>query len=58
MVDAAICTRVRNRAYELYHERGQIDGLAEQDWLQAESEVLNELEPLAGPSVPIKEPPI
>jgi DNA-binding transcriptional MocR family regulator len=30
---------VRVRAYELYEMRGRIDGYAEEDWLQAESEV-------------------
>jgi len=40
--DAAITTHkenVRARAYELYEVRGKIDGHAEEDWLQAESEV-------------------
>ena len=41
--DAAITTpdeeNVRARAYELYEVRGKIDGHAEEDWLQAESEV-------------------
>jgi hypothetical protein len=40
--DAAITTQeenVRARAYELYEVRGRIDGHAEDDWLQAESEV-------------------
>jgi len=30
---------VRARAYELYEVRGRIDGHAEEDWLQAESEL-------------------
>jgi len=41
--DTAITTQdeenVRARAYELYEMRGRIDGYAEEDWLQAESEV-------------------
>jgi len=41
--DAAIATpdeeNVRARAYELYEVRGKIDGHAEEEWLQAESEV-------------------
>ena len=42
--DAAIATpddeeNVRARAYELYEVRGRIDGHAEEQWLQAESEV-------------------
>ena len=41
--DAAITTHdeenVRSRAYELFEVRGRIDGHAEEDWLQAETEV-------------------
>lgn len=29
---------IRLRAYELYVERGRIDGFAQEDWLRAESE--------------------
>ena len=39
--DTAITTHeenVRTHAYELYEMRGRIDGHAEEDWLQAESE--------------------
>ena len=32
--------KVRERAQQLYDERGQEDGRALQDWFQAESEVL------------------
>jgi hypothetical protein len=32
--------RVRERAYRLYEQRGRIDGLALDDWLQAEREIL------------------
>ncbi len=31
---------IRARAYELYEKRGRQDGLAQQDWFQAETEVL------------------
>ncbi len=31
--------RIRRRAYELYEQRGRVDGLALDDWLQAESEI-------------------
>ncbi len=31
---------IRNRAYQLYEERGRTDGLASEDWLRAEREVL------------------
>ena len=33
---------IRSRAYELYEKRGRTDGLAHQDWLQAEREVLSQ----------------
>ena len=32
--------RIRERAYELYEGRGRDPGLAEQDWIRAEQEVL------------------
>jgi len=32
--------KVRSRAKELYKTRGEVEGLALQDWVQAESEVL------------------
>jgi H+-transporting ATPase len=31
--------RIATRAYELYERRGRRDGLADQDWLEAEREV-------------------
>jgi Protein of unknown function (DUF2934) len=31
---------IRRRAYQLYVQRGRKDGHAEEDWLQAEAEVL------------------
>jgi hypothetical protein len=33
--------KVRERAQQLYEERGQVDGQALKDWVQAESEVLD-----------------
>lgn len=30
---------IAKRSYELYLQRGAIDGFAEQDWLQAEAEL-------------------
>ena len=30
--------RIRQRAFELYEQRGRIDGFALDDWLRAESE--------------------
>jgi hypothetical protein len=32
--------RIRRRAYELYEQRGRVDGFALDDWLQAEGELL------------------
>ena len=32
--------QIRQRAYELYLERGRQDGSAEEDWFQAELEIL------------------
>jgi len=32
--------RIRNRAYDLYTQRGQRDGYALDDWLEAKAEVL------------------
>jgi hypothetical protein len=34
-------SEIRTRAYELYVERGYANGSADQDWLQAEREVLS-----------------
>ena len=32
--------KIRLRADQLYHERGRVEGLALEDWVRAESEVL------------------
>ena len=32
--------RIRQRASELYEQRGRVDGFALDDWLQAETEIL------------------
>ncbi len=32
--------RIRLRAYEIYEQRGRIDGFALDDWLQAEAEIV------------------
>ena len=32
--------RIRRRAYELYEQRGRVDGFALDDWLEAEREIL------------------
>jgi len=34
--------RIRERAHQLYESRGRENGKAEQDWLTAEQEILNE----------------
>jgi hypothetical protein len=36
---ADLYERICRRAYELYEQRGRLDGFAEQDWLQAEAEL-------------------
>jgi hypothetical protein len=37
--------RIRQRAYELYEQRGRVDGFALDDWLQAETEILGARKP-------------
>jgi hypothetical protein len=32
--------RIRRRAYNLYEQRGRVDGFALDDWLKAEHEIL------------------
>ena len=32
---------IRARAYQIYEERGRTDGLAQEDWMRAEREVLS-----------------
>ncbi len=39
--------QIRTRAYELYEQRGRIGGFHEQDWLQAEAEILTRRNTLA-----------
>ena len=38
--------RIRQRAYELYLQRGRVDGFALDDWLQAEGEIVGTRKPL------------
>ena len=33
---------IRARAYQIYEERGRTDGLAQEDWVRAEREVLQQ----------------
>jgi Protein of unknown function (DUF2934) len=37
-----ILDQIKVRAYELYEARGYVDGYDEEDWLQAEHELLNQ----------------
>lgn len=37
---AELQEQIRKRAYEIYEQNGRRDGLAEQDWLHAETEIL------------------
>ena len=37
--------RIRRRAYELYEQRGRVDGFALDDWLHAEAEILGAQKP-------------
>ena len=41
LMDAEIEEQIRQRAYELYLERGGVDGNATDDWLRAKEEVLS-----------------
>lgn len=38
---ARLETQIRERAYQLYEERGRGPGQDQQDWVQAEHEILN-----------------
>jgi hypothetical protein len=40
MFDRPLEERIRSRAYELYVQHGRIDNRADQDWYQAEEELL------------------
>ena len=45
--DTALMRRLfARRAYQLYEARGCLDGFDLQDWLQAEREILGQVEPL------------
>ena len=37
---AELEAEIRRRAYELYEQRGRVDGFASEDWLQAEAEAV------------------
>ena len=38
-VTSDVETAIRARAYELYEQRGRVDGFAQDDWFQAETEM-------------------
>ena len=38
--------RIMARAYELYRERGRLEGYAEEDWLDVEREIVGRTCPL------------
>ncbi len=37
-----LTAEIAKRAYELYEQRGRKDGFADEDWLQAEREILKD----------------
>lgn len=39
--DGDIVDKIRARAYQIYLERGQASGFAEDDWLKAEQKMLD-----------------
>ena len=41
-IESIVEHQIRIRAFELFQDRGGLDGHATEDWLQAESEVLSE----------------
>jgi Protein of unknown function (DUF2934) len=41
---ALLCEAIEVRAYQLYAPRGYLDGFHLQDWLQAEQEILGQLD--------------
>ena len=43
MVQATLVENVKRRAYEIYQKRGGRPGHEQDDWLQAEKEVLNQM---------------
>jgi Protein of unknown function (DUF2934) len=40
VIEEATEERIRQRAYELFHQRGRVPGREQEDWLQAEREIL------------------
>lgn len=40
LTQVELAAEIRRRAYELYEKRGRVNGYAQEDWAQAEAEVL------------------
>lgn len=40
LTQVELAAEIRRRAYELYEKRGRLNGHAQEDWAQAEAEVL------------------
>jgi hypothetical protein len=38
--EPAILDQIRRRAYELFEERGRLEGFDQEDWVRAETEIL------------------
>lgn len=59
--DESVREKIHRRAYEIYVKRGGGDGRAQQDWLQAEAEILTplleaEMQRLTAMQVALEEP--
>jgi len=39
---AGVIEQIRCRAYQLYEDRGRVDGYALEDWLRAEAEIMTQ----------------
>ena len=50
-------SRIRDRAYARWQERGRPEGTAEQDWFEAERELSEQLASEAQPPAPVLRPP-
>ena len=42
-LSSAVETQIRNRAYQIYEDRGLIEGHELEDWLQAEAEIMSRM---------------
>jgi hypothetical protein len=57
MMQQTLEHRIRERAYEIWHAHGQIDGNADEHWLAAEREVLSSLSTRAPAAEKATNPP-